>query len=478
MTAFTGKSLAFRLAELAAEAGDDPEIKLRKALLLRVSFLIILAAALWGVLYLIFSEPLAGAIPLSYSAFSLLTLLGFLATRRYDLYLTAQLVLILLLPFLLMVALGGFVNSSAVVLWSVLCPMAALVFDRPEKAPRWMLLYAGLLILGGALQPYVRLTNNLPPTMIVPLFFVLNLGTVSGIAFFLLFYFVREKDRAYRMLNLERERADQLLLNVLPKEPYVRLTNNLPPTMIVPLFFVLNLATVSGIAFFLLYYFVREKDRTYRLLYQEQERSEKLLLNVLPKEIAPRLKQSGQTIAEHFDSASVLFADIVGSTTLFADMEPREIVDWLNEVFSAFDVLLDKYGLEKIRTIGDSYMVAAGVPSPRPDHARALALMALEMCEQLQQMPARNGRRIAFRMGMNSGPMVGGVIGKTKFHYDLWGDTVNTASRMESHGEAGKIQVTQQTYDLLRGEFDFEPRGLIPIKGKGELQTWFLLGRR
>ena len=412
MTAFTGKSLAFRLAELAAEAGDDPEIKLRKALLLRVSFLIILAAALWGVLYLIFSEPLAGAIPLSYSAFSLLTLLGFLATRRYDLYLTAQLVLILLLPFLLMVALGGFVNSSAVVLWSVLCPMAALVFDRPEKAPRWMLLYAGLLILGGALQPYVRLTNNLPPTMIVPLFFVLNLGTVSGIAFFLLFYFVREKDRAYRMLNLERERADQLLLNVLPKE------------------------------------------------------------------VAPRLKQSGQTIAEHFDSASVLFADIVGSTTLFADMEPREIVEWLNEVFSAFDVLLDKYGLEKIRTIGDSYMVAAGVPSPRPDHARALALMALEMCEQLQQMPARNGRRIAFRMGMNSGPMVGGVIGKTKFHYDLWGDTVNTASRMESHGEAGKIQVTQQTYDLLRGEFDFEPRGLIPIKGKGELQTWFLLGRR
>src|SRR3990172_6251684 len=408
----TGRSLLVRLEKLVAEPGDDPELKLRKALLVPVSFLFILAAVLWGVMYWLFDEPLAGAIPFSYGVFSLLTFAGFLATRRYDLYLTAQLVLILLLPFLLMVALGGFVNSSAVVLWSVLCPMAALVFDRPERAPRWMLLYGGLLILGGVLQPYVRLTNNLPPTMIVPLFFVLNL------------------------------------------------------------------ATVSGIAFFLLYYFVREKDRTYRLLYQEQERSEKLLLNVLPKEIAPRLKQSGQTIAEHFDSASVLFADIVGSTTLFAEMEPREIVDWLNEVFSTFDVLLDKYGLEKIRTIGDSYMVAAGVPSPRPDHARALALMALEMCEQLQQMPARNGRRIAFRMGMNSGPMVGGVIGKTKFHYDLWGDTVNTASRMESHGEAGKIQVTQQTYDLLRGEFDFEPRGLIPIKGKGELQTWFLLGRR
>jgi len=412
MTAFTGKGLAFRLAELAAEAGDDPEIKLRKALLLRVSFLIILAAALWGVLYLIFSEPLAGAIPLSYSAFSLLTLFGFLATRRYDLYLAAQLVLILLLPFLLMVALGGFVNSSAVVLWSVLCPMAALVFDRPEKAPRWLLLYLGLLILGGALQPYVRLTNNLPPTMIVPLFYVLNIGTVTGIAFFLLYYFVREKDKAYR------------------------------------------------------------------LLHHEQERSEKLLLNVLPREVAPRLKEPGQTIAEHFDSASVLFADIVGSTTLFAEMEPADIVDWLNEVFSMFDVLVEKYDLEKIRTIGDNYMVAAGVPRPRPDHAQALALMALEMREQLAGLPARNGSRIAFRMGMNSGPMVGGVIGKTKFHYDLWGDTVNTASRMESHGEVGKIQVTQATYEALRENFALEPRGRIAVKGKGEMQTWYLLGRR
>jgi guanylate cyclase len=408
----TGRDLLARLAELVAEPGDDPEIKLRKALLVRVSFLMIVAGILWGVMYMFFSEPLAGAIPFSYGVFSLLTFVAFLITRRYDVYLAAQLVLIVLLPFLLMVALGGYVNSSAVALWSVLCPMAALVFDRPEKAPRWLLLYFGLLILGGILQPYVRLTNNLPPTMIVPLLFVLNLGTVSGIAFFLLYYFVREKNRAYQLLNLE------------------------------------------------------------------QERSEELLLNVLPREIAPRLKEGGQTIAEHFDSASVLFADIVGSTALFADMEPGEIVDWLNEVFSAFDTLLEKYGLEKIRTIGDNYMVASGVPSPRPDHARALALMALEMCEQLQRIPARNGRRIAFRMGMNSGPLVGGVIGKTKFHYDLWGDTVNTASRMESHGEVGKIQVTQQTYELLKDEFGFEPRGPIPIKGKGDMQTWYLLGRR
>lgn len=409
---FSGKDVLVGLADLVAEPGDDPEVKLRKALLVRVSFLIILAGALWGVLYLVYGEPLAGAIPLSYSAFSLLTFVGFLLTRRYVLYRSAQLLLILLLPFLLMVALGGYVNSSAVVLWSLLCPMAALVFDEPEKAPRWMLMYICFLVLGSLLQPYARLHNNLPHAMIVPLFFMLNIGAVSGIAFFLLYYFVKEKDRAYKLLNAE------------------------------------------------------------------QERSEKLLLNVLPKEIAPRLKESNQTIADNFDCASVLFADIVGSTTLFANMEPGEIVDWLNEVFSAFDTLVERYGLEKIRTIGDNYMVASGAPCRREDHAQALARMALEMCEKLGRIPARNGKEIAFRMGINSGPMVGGVIGKTKFHYDLWGDTVNIASRMESQGEIGKIQVTQATHDLLKEEFRFEPRGVIPVKGRGEMRTWYLTGER
>jgi adenylate cyclase len=407
-----GDSLLHRLADLVAAPGDDAEAKLRKALLVRVSFLVILAGALWGVLYFVYGEPLAGAIPLSYSTFSLLTFVGFLLTRRYELYRSAQLVLILLLPFLLMVALGGYVNSSAVVLWSLLCPMAALVFDRPERAPRWMLMYIGFLVLGSLLQPYARQHNNLPHAMIVPLFFMLNIGAVSGIAFFLLYYFVKEKDRAYRLLNAE------------------------------------------------------------------QERSEKLLLNVLPAEIAPRLKENEGTIADNFECASVLFADIVGSTPLFSQMEPREIVDWLNEVFSAFDTLVERYGLEKIRTIGDNYMVASGAPRRREDHAQALARMALEMCERLDRIPARNGRKIAFRMGINSGPMVGGVIGKTKFHYDLWGDTVNIASRMESQGEIGKIQVSEATYALLKDEFHLEPRGIIQVKGRGEMPTWYLTGVR
>lgn len=199
-------------------------------------------------------------------------------------------------------------------------------------------------------------------------------------------------------------------------------------------------------------------------------------MNVLPKEIASVLKAGDRTIADYFDSASVLFADIVGSTPLFAEMGPKEIVDWLNEIFSMFDGLVEGYGLEKIRTIGDNYMVASGVPKPRPDHADAISLLALDMLRGLEEVPPRNGNKVNFRIGINSGPVVAGVIGKTKFHYDLWGDTVNTASRMESHGDPGRIQITGETYQLLKGKFVCEPRGSVLIKGKGEMATWFLLG--
>ncbi len=210
----------------------------------------------------------------------------------------------------------------------------------------------------------------------------------------------------------------------------------------------------------------------------EREKANKLLLNVLPKEIAPILKAGEQTIADYYASASVLFADIVGSTPLFSELEPAEAVDWLNEIFSMFDDLVEKYRLEKIRTIGDNYMVASGVPTTRPDHAQALAMLALDMIEGLEKLPARNGKRIEFRLGINSGPLMAGVIGKAKFHYDLWGDTVNIASRMESHGEVGKVHITKATYELLMEDFDCVPRGEIPIKGKGNMVTWFLVSRK
>ena len=235
--------------------------------------------------------------------------------------------------------------------------------------------------------------------------------------------------------------------------------------------FLMNMTFASMVVFGFAGYFVTSAVN-------EREKANKLLLNVLPKEIAPILKGGAKTIAEHFDSVSVLFADIVGSTPLFSELTPDEAVDWLNEVFTMFDGLVEKYGLEKIRTIGDNYMVASGVPVPRPDHAQAMGHLALDMIQGLKQVPARNGKRLEFRVGINSGPLVAGVIGQSKFHYDLWGDTVNVASRMESHGEMGRVQVAQGTYELLKDEFECETRGLIPIKGKEEMETWFLVGRK
>ena len=240
----------------------------------------------------------------------------------------------------------------------------------------------------------------------------------------------------------------------------------------------MNVAGVSIVAFVLVTYFVGQKNEALALLGQEQQRSERLLLNVLPKEIAALLKDDQRTIADQFDAVSVLFADVVGFTPLSARLAPKEMVELLNEVFSYFDSLTERYRLEKIRTIGDNYMVASGVPRPRPDHAHALAGMALEMNEFIQRRPSIGDGQLRFRMDMNSGPAVAGVIGRQKFHYDLWGDSVNTASRMESHGVPDKIQITRATYELVNDGFVCEPRGLIEVKGKGEMETWFLQARR
>jgi len=258
---------------------------------------------------------------------------------------------------------------------------------------------------------------------------------------------------------------------------YLRPNNHLPGP-IVTAFFVMNLAAVSGIVLFTLIYFIGKKNETLGLLRSEQEKTESLLLNILPREIAAILKNDNRTIADHFGGARILFADLVGFTPLTAQMAPVEMVNLLSEIFSYFDSLVEKYDLEKIRTIGDNYMVAAGVPRPRPDHAQALARMALDMIEYLRLFPLRDGRRIEFRIGINSGPVVGGVIGRKKFVYDLWGDAVNIASRMESQGVAGRIQVTQATYELIREQLICEPRGAVVLKGRGEMNTWFLTGSK
>lgn len=209
----------------------------------------------------------------------------------------------------------------------------------------------------------------------------------------------------------------------------------------------------------------------------EQERSERLLLNMLPEKIAKKLKHSRASMADGFEEVSVLFADIVGFTELSSNMSPVQLVGLLNRIFSMFDNLCDQYKLEKIKTIGDAYMVVGGLPEPRTDHAAAIASMALDMQKSISQVKSREGIQISMRIGINSGPVIAGVIGTKKFIYDLWGDTVNVASRMESLGTPKSIQVTESIYLRLRDQFNFEQRGLIPVKGKGEMMTYWLVGK-
>jgi adenylate cyclase len=211
-----------------------------------------------------------------------------------------------------------------------------------------------------------------------------------------------------------------------------------------------------------------------RLRY-EQEKSEKLLLNILPAEIAQQLKQQQSAIANRFEDVTILFADLVNFTELAAEISPIELVNSLNQIFSSFDRLAEIYDLEKIKTIGDAYMVVGGLPNPHPNHAVAVAKMAIDMQQEITEFKTATGQSFQLRIGINTGSVIAGVIGLKKFSYDLWGDAVNIASRMESHGIPGKIQVSEATYLLIKDELQLEERGIIKIKGRGELTTYFLV---
>ncbi len=398
------KTIITRVARIGADPLDETDLRLRKSLLVVCAVLFMLAGFVWGVMYAVFNEHLAGAIPFSYAVISLVSLIHFGLTHQFRFFRFSQLLLILALPFLLMFALGGFINGSAVVLWALICPLGAMLFDEPNRAPRWLLAFLGLVVLSGLAQPFAPAHNNLSPA-VVTFFFVINLIGVSALVFVMVFYFV-----------------------------------------------------VQGNKY--------------------QRKSEALLLNILPKEIAAILKDETRTIADFYAGASVMFADMVGFTPLSAEMAPAEMVGLLNEAFSYFDSLLDKYDVEKIRTIGDNYMAVSGLPRRRADHAQELAGMALEMRDYVATHMFQCGRRVSFRIGINSGPMIAGVIGRRKFVYDVWGDAVNVASRMESHGQGGTIQITGATYDLIKDDFTCEPRGAVDVKGKGEMEVWTVIGRR
>lgn len=394
-----------RLARLIGGIGSDPtdsvDIALQKRLVVSLSFTVLPAAVIWSAIYFAAGATLAGFVPGAYVPLVIANTAVFATTRNLVLYRFLQLLMFLLLPWLLMLSLGGFKNSSAVIIWAALCPLGAIILEDLQRTLFWLIGFVALLILSAFIQPYL---NPAPlPDEFVTWFFALNIGAVIIIGFGVLYYFVGQRN------------------------------------------------------FF-------------------QARSEMLLLNILPKEISEALKAEQKTIAEHYDAASILFADVVEFTPMAATMTPLELVNLLNEVFQRFDELVEQYDLEKIKTIGDSYMVASGVPRVRADHATAIVSLALDMRDAVAR-ESFAGRHLVFRMGINSGPVVAGVIGRKKFIYDMWGDTVNVASRMESHGQGGAIQITRRTFELVREDFVCEPKGRIKVKGAGEMEIWHVTGR-
>jgi len=403
--------LLARLAGIGAEPGDDEETRASKALLVLISTLILPVSFLWSVLYLVFGSPV-GWVPLGYFLVLLGSLVVFSRTRDFETFLRVGQVAIMLAPTLSMIPLGGFLGAGGVGLWGILAPLGALVFNDVRSATRW---YAAWLavFLGSGLTG--DLIGRIGPA--VPRWFT---STMLG----------------------------------------------------------LNVAVGGTIVFTLLAVFARQRTDALIALRDEQAKAENLLLNILPRSIADRLKAETRTIADQFSSASILFADVVDFTPLAERLPPAEVVGVLDHLFSHFDLLAERHGLEKIKTIGDCYMAAAGVPSPRPDHAAALALMALDMQAAMSSVDEIACLGLELRVGINSGPVVAGVIGRKRFLYDLWGDAVNVASRMESHGTSGRIQITRATKELLEDKFVCEPRGTIALKGKGEMEAWYLVGRR
>lgn len=393
------KALITLVGRIAVDPSDSDETALRKRIAVVLCAGTLPLTLLWSAIYLAVGAPIAAAIPGFYTALTPINTAIFAYTRNFRFYRFTQLLLILLLPWLVTLSLGGFKQSSVVIIWAALCPLGSVLLEDLRSTSLWIVGFVALLILTAAVQP--TLSPAALPESFVTWFVVFNVGAVITITFGLLYYFVGRRD------------------------------------------------------FF-------------------QQRAEMLLLNILPKEISDALKVERRTIADEFTAVSILFADVVGFTQMAANMAPMELVDLLDQVFLCFDGLVERYDLEKIKTIGDCYMVASGVPRSRPDHATALVNLALDM--QAAVAGTRfGGRQLAFRIGINSGPVVAGIIGRKKFIYDLWGESVNLASRMSSHGRAQCIQITGNTYELVKHAFYCEAMGIIDVKGAGEVEVWHVL---
>jgi guanylate cyclase len=398
-----------RLSTVGARPEDDADARLRNGLLVLIAILILPVSAVWAFLYVAFGSPW-GYTAVLYAAISIGSLLLFARNRSFELFLRIQLLDIMLAPTLSMIPIGGIISAGGVGIWGILAPLGALIFRGAGAGVRWFIVYIAIF-LGSGIAGLLLAPEKTLPEWFSNLMTVLNITVGGSLIFTILALFAQQREAALAEAKTEHERAENLLLNILPGS------------------------------------------------------------------IAERLKGSPHTIADQFGAASVMFADVVDFTPRTRDMPPAEVVGLLDKLFGQFDALAERHGLEKIKTIGDAYMVASGVPDPRPDHARALALLGLDMVASVAPSGACGDLGLQIRVGINSGPVVAGVIGRKKFLYDLWGDAVNTASRMESQGTPNRVQVTQATYELLRDEFELEPRGTIQIKGKGDMPTWYLVGR-
>ncbi len=352
------------------------------------------------------------AVPYFYLVISYVSLFIFYRYKRFESATFTQLAMLLVMPFFMQWAIGGFAASSGVAIWAILSPVGALMILGTRQSTPWFLLFVGLAFVSWKLNPFFA-GNAMPiPTNVKDVFFLMNITGTAAILYGVLRFFQSQKERI--LISLELEKA----------------------------------------------------------------KSEKLLLNILPAAIAERLKGNDMRIADSYDSVTVMFADLVNFTHISEKMPPTQLIDFLSQVFLRFDQLADKYQVEKIKTIGDAYMVISGAPVVCDDHAHRIADMALEMHAALKEVAVKTGLDLQMRIGINAGPVVAGVIGSAKFSYDLWGDTVNLASRMEHICAPNNIQVTQNAKTLLEDAYVFSAKASVEVKGKGIVDTYVLLGSK
>lgn len=412
-----------RLRSAGISPGDSEQLRLQKSLLFFATGLISLASMVWLLLYWQLGPRFSSNLPFAVQLLLVGNLLVYLKTLDFRVFRVVQLALFLFTPFVAQWSIGSFITASGISLWALLAPIGAILFIGPRESAAWFFAYVFLTVLSGGFDYYLAdsliVPANTVPLRTTAVFFALNFGGVSTIVYLLLRYSDSEKHQAQERLQ-----------------------------------------------------------EAHRLLQIEQERSERLLLNILPGAIAERLKNSTQPIADGFAEVSVMFADIVNFTRVAEGLTPQQVFAMLNKIFSSFDELAERYGLEKIKTIGDAYMVAGGLNDTRSDYSEALADMALDMCRLLRHDFNINEQHLEVRIGIGTGPVVAGVVGKKKFIYDLWGDTVNIASRVTTEGIPGMVQVDERTYARLRDRFAFHEPQTICLKGKGNMVVYRLIGRR